>query len=877
MKRPLQLSLAIALALGVTDAFALGLGAIQVRSGLNQPLVAEIPVILNTPNEAEGLVVQLASVEDFERVGLSRSNISVPLQFTMAKNARGETVVRVTSEDVVRDPFLGVLVEANWPKGRLLREYTVLLDPPVMAPAVKGSSAVAAGTPDAERAPTQALPPSSKPATPAPSTPARPATPPRATAATPPPAAAPAPTPPRVSGTGYGPVAAGETLGEIARATRSGDVNVNQMMLALLKANPNAFYRDNVNALKRGSVLRIPSAEEIAATGTAREAAAAVRAQIDDWRGGASTPTRVADTGATSTPSSASSTSRPSSTSSGERLALVPPREGSASQNAADRPAGGTPGGTGDAASKAELARVKEALTSREQESAELKSRVKDLEEIRTKNDKLISLQNSELAELRDKLQKMQDDALIASAKPSTPAAAATPPAAATPTPPPVEPVTTPAAPATTPPKDDIWGGDTKPADPAATAQGDTPVAPPVDTPADPTVTTETPATATAPVDPAAPSTPPAATTEPPVAAPVEPAVTEPAATTPAATPAPATEAQPWYLEPWALGAAGVGGLLLVLLGVAGLRKRKPAATERASIADSFGDSPVPADDGFAAAPIDAEEQALIDQVRRDPGNAGAHLELLSLYYANRDATKFEAAAEEMYAFVADPNQPEWREARAMGEELVPHNPLFGGTASLTDFADDSYTGAPRDDGFSFDEPTKDKAPDYDSYVFDDPPPAPEPAADPYRTAAFEALPETPAAPPSDFEFDFDDRRPPAKPAEADTGFSFDLPPIEPFTPPPPAPVPAPREEPEAFDFEPVTPPAPEPEDETATTIDDDEFFAGDDAIGTKLDLAKAYLDMGDPEGARAMLEEVLAEGSPSQQAEARKLIGEIG
>ena len=78
MKRPLQLSLAIALALGATNAFALGLGAIQVQSGLNQPLLAEIPIIQSSPGEAEGLIVQLASTEDFERVGMNRATIGVP-------------------------------------------------------------------------------------------------------------------------------------------------------------------------------------------------------------------------------------------------------------------------------------------------------------------------------------------------------------------------------------------------------------------------------------------------------------------------------------------------------------------------------------------------------------------------------------------------------------------------------------------------------------------------------------------------------------------------------------------------------------------------------------------------------------------------------
>ena len=335
MKRPLQLSLAIALALGVTDAFALGLGTIQVRSGLNQPLNAEIPVIQGSPGEAEGLIVQLASAEDFDRVGLSRSGIGVPIEFSLGKSASGETIIRITSKEIVREPFLGFLVEANWPKGRLLREYTVLLDPPVMAPAVKGSSAIAVAARDAERAQTQTLPAAKAP--------------PATVAARPTPAApaaiAPAPMPkavaaPRTAASGeYGPVAAGETLGEVARATRPNEsVSVNQMMLALLKHNPGAFYRENINALKRGAVLRIPSADEISAMlrhAKQRPACAPDRG----WRSGnATAPTLVADT----TPAAAS-TSRPARARQQRRKASVSPsfhRAKAGQDSNADRPSG---------------------------------------------------------------------------------------------------------------------------------------------------------------------------------------------------------------------------------------------------------------------------------------------------------------------------------------------------------------------------------------------------------------------------------------------------------------------------------------------------------------------------------------------------------
>jgi pilus assembly protein FimV len=849
MKRPLQLSLAIALAFGATNAFALGLGVIQVQSGLNQPLVAEIPIIQSEPGEAEGLIVQLATAEDFERVGMNRSTIGVPIEFSLTKNARGEPVVRITSKEIVREPFIGMLLEANWPKGRLLREYTILLDPPVMAPAIKGSSAIAVAAKEPAPTATQALP-TSKPSAPAAPATVASAKPPMAAPKTPP---ASSPAPRAAGGNEYGPVAAGETLGEIARATRTDEaVTVNQMMIALLKNNPGAFFKENINALKRGAVLRIPSSEEIAANGSAREAAAAVRAQIDEWRGSvSSSPTLVADT---SRPSTSVSTPSSSSRSSGERLALVPPREGKAGQESADRPSGGRAGGTGDAASKAELARVREALTSKEQESSELKSRVKDLEDIKGKNEKMINLQSTELAELREKLKQLQEaeKKAAASASVKIPAAEPTPSVIVATAPAPTASVkadaTTADAKIT---KDDIWG-DAAPK----------PANPPADAADSGSITTPASADATA------ADTAPAVVAEPPKPAP--PKVVEPKkpVVKPMPKPVEPVASTPWYLEPWVLGAAGVAGLLLVVLGIFGLRKRKPAATaSRPSIANAFGDSPI-GGKVSSDSEMDAEEQELIAQVQADPSNPNSHLELLSLYYAQGAAEKFEAAAEEMYAYVADPNQSSWREVRTMGEELVPNNPLFSQQNSLVD----DYPADGKTEAYRFDEPDPSDSADFPDFAdLDEDEPD---LAHTSRTAA-ENL-ETASMPAFDASgFDLGETSPPAPtPApSSDTSFSFDLPPIQ--------------EAPSVSEPDVLPEPAPLPEFEMdddkstvevpAAEISDDEFFAGEDAIGTKLDLAKAYLDMGDPDGARSMLEEVLAEGGPSQQDEARKLIAEIG
>jgi pilus assembly protein FimV len=922
MKRPLQLSLAIALALSGTDALALGLGTIHINSRLNQPLDAEIPVLQGTQGEAEGLAVQLAAAEDFDRVGLNRSRLSVPLEFTVVKGNRGDLVIKVTSKEAIREPFLDFLVEANWPKGRLLREYTVLLDPPVMAPAT-GSAPVAA----APRAPAQTQPlPEQKPkATPAPAkAPPAVAVAPRAEPAPAKPAPAPAPAPKRAAASGEYTVEAGDTLSAIARETKPEDTtNINQMMLALLKQNPNAFYKDNINALKRGAILRIPSADQIRAVGSASEAASNVHSQIEDWRGGAaSKPTLVADTGsapepAKAPPKSTTGTSGSSSTKApNERLALVPPKAGKDSVAAADRPGSGASGsasGSNNAEIKAELARTKEALASREQETGELKSRVKDLEDTKGKTERLISLKDSEIADLQRKLKDLQDGKTGAKGAAST---AATTPAVTTPsttTPSTPAPSTTPSSttPATTTAaasaaamagkteagkvsKEDIWGGAAAPGDKSATAPtastGTTPstnATPPSATPSTtssastmppsttastttpsstPTTTdtsatgsttpsssasTMTPSTTTSSTTPST-TTPSSSTPEAPkptasTTPPVKPAATT-SALKPTSTAKPTqTASQAWYDQSWVKPAAIGAAALLLLAGLLGMRKRKASAEpaiERGSIAGAFGDSPLR--DGGGSATFAAEEQSLRDHLVTDPANLGLHLELLSLLYSERNAPAFEDAAAAMHPHVVDAHQPEWLEAKAMGQELAPHNPLFADgeiVASDDDYFDDEAVTAAHpthafdhDEVFNFDAPERTHA----ESGFDTPIPA--------STSAFDFDLGTPPAPAEPLQ--------PAMPPPGESAFAFDsLPPID-FT------AEAHRE------IEPVLEPAPLP-------VEEDEF-AGDDGVGTKLDLAKAYLDMGDPEGARSMLEEVLAEGNDTQKGEARKLMAEI-
>jgi pilus assembly protein FimV len=298
-----------------------------------------------------------------------------------------------------------------------------------------------------------------------------------------------------------------------------------------------------------------------------------------------------------------------------------------------------------------------------------------------------------------------------------------------------------------------------------------------------------------------------------------------------------------WYEQAWVKPAAIGAAALLLLAGLLSMRRRKAAATavERGSIAGAFGDSPL-RDDGGAAIPIGGEEQALRDQLEHDPANLGLHLELLSLFYAERNVAAFEDAAETMHMHVTDPHQPEWLEAKAMGQELAPHNALFSdASAAMSGYDDDAITA--RHATATFD--------DDDDNAFET---HHEPVASSYEPS----LTPPPAHANTAFDFDLDAGAPAPKTAApaAEPPFAFDnLPPID-FG----------REA--QHEFEAAAPAAP-------LHVDEDEF-AGEDGVGTKLDLAKAYLDMGDPEGARSMLEEVLSEGNDSQSGEARRLMAEI-
>jgi len=398
-------SRALALLLALPSAaFALGLGDIHLLSPLNAPLNAEIELVDVAPDEVN-VQAQLASRETFARYGLEWPAYLTGVQVRTERTGDGRQVIRLKSTDAISEPFVTLLVEVNWSRGRLVREYTMLLDPPVYAPsqtAVASAPVSAPSTGAATREGAIERAPQATPAAPQ----AQPAPLAAATAAPGETSTSPA------AGAGATHVVTrGETLSRIASATANagvGSARARSWMVAIYQANPRAFDR-NMNLLRSGAVLRIPDESAAGAiSGTA--ANAEIRRQYAAWRG--------------ATGSGAPAGEQPG------RLHLVTP-----SQSAA---AGATP--NGQAA-----------------EPGKLQGRVRELEGQVAEQKRLLEMRDADLARLQAQLASKQGKPAAvepAATPPETPPAvqppAAQPPAAAAPEQkPPVE--TAPAAEAPAP------------------------------------------------------------------------------------------------------------------------------------------------------------------------------------------------------------------------------------------------------------------------------------------------------------------------------------------------------------------------------------------------------------------------------------------
>ncbi|KEQ13103.1 hypothetical protein GZ78_26480 [Endozoicomonas numazuensis] len=388
-------AMAISGALGSGLANALGLGEVRLNSALNQPLDAEIELLQVRELTRNEILPNLASRSDFQRAGLDRPFSLTGLKFKTILREDGTGYIHVSSDQVVREPFLNFLLEVHWPSGRLLREYTMLLDPPAFsqqpaAPVRPASTQNYNGgvpTPSRgqnvnpfdqggsfERSPSSYRP--EETAWPIQATPVR-------------------DEPIRTGAGSYSEqgqsdnyqVQPNDNLWNIARSVRpSSDLSVQQTMLALQKKNPKAFIQNNINRLKKGQVLRVPAREEIEEV-SFQDAVGEVARQNRDWQA------RLEQLDATR---------RSSADAGGEgagndgRLSIVATDDTSGTGS----DLGGGSADTATTALQNELAMTREKMDELTRENEELKSRLKDLDDQISTLKRLIDLKDDQMAAL---------------------------------------------------------------------------------------------------------------------------------------------------------------------------------------------------------------------------------------------------------------------------------------------------------------------------------------------------------------------------------------------------------------------------------------------------------------------------------------------
>ena len=389
----------LGLALLSNAALALGLGEIKVKSQPGQPLLAEIPIISSEPGELEQLRARLASPTTFERVGLPRPQGLVnELDFSVALDEAGRPVVRVTSRTPVDVPAVNFLIEVDWGQGRLVREYSALVSAPgtlaaAGQPVIDAPVAAPTDTIARPAQPVVATPPESVPAERAP----LPA-PPRAPAPAP---VAAAPAPQVAPGDALAPVRRGQSLSQVAAPlARAQGYTLDQAMVALLRANPEAFINGNINLLKQGAVLRVPESAE-AQTIREDEAAALVRSQIAEWRR-ARAP--IPQPAAVVEPAPAATTAPPAPRTApvaDARLEIAPAAAGTSGSGTQS---GVSAGGEGEMLANEQLQQSKEDLAAREAEVQELRSQVAELEKLKAQQEKLLAMKDSDLAAAQQRL-----------------------------------------------------------------------------------------------------------------------------------------------------------------------------------------------------------------------------------------------------------------------------------------------------------------------------------------------------------------------------------------------------------------------------------------------------------------------------------------
>ncbi len=820
---------------------AAGLGAMNVLSQLGQPFAAEIDLVNVSKEELATLAVRLAAPDAYRSANLQFNPALNSMRLAIERRTDGRPFIRATSTRPVAEPFLDLLVELSWQGGKIVREYSALLDPPgieipapavtapvAQAPAAKPSAAVASPAPAAAA-------PAAKPA-PAPAA---------ATPAPAPVAAAPAPAASRpITGSEYA-VKQGDTLGQIAADMRPEGISLDQMMIGLLRANPDAFINNNINLVKAGKILKAPERDQLSAIAQG-DAAQEVRVQSTNWNADRS---KVADT------APAVAAAAPATT--GKITARVEDKAAPAGgKDVVVLSKGDVAAGKGDGKGAADRVRaLQEYLAARDKALAESKERVAALEKTIGEMKKLAEIKNPAMAAAQQagKGDPKADAKADAKAAPKPDAKAEAPK---------VEP------PKAEPPKADTPRADeAKPADKAA---AETPKPDPAPAPK---------------TTPPAPKAPPAVK---------------------AATPPPPA---PGIMDTVMDNILPIGGGAAVLAGLAGLwavRRRKKAgeveddeptmaadktepftgnvdaAAGAAAAVAATADEPAASNVTDTVDPIEEAqvyidhgrdnqaENILNDAIGKEPQRQDVQLKLLEVYAARGDKGAFNKLAKDFNALTGGSGE-NWDKAAAMGHAVDPSNAMYPSGGADPDIGASSdnlgtTTNILLDQGgtdASMDNTLAMARNDVAPAMVDMPPAA---AAEP-------ALPE------------FNLELPPVSAEEIKSGdtnlmdFNLDLPELDvPAETPAPAPAAAAATAADAgLDFK---------IDLSGINLNLDDKPAATDGGGKKdahwndvqqkFDLARAYQDMGDKDGAKEILREVARQGDAAQKAEAQKLLDSI-
>ncbi len=856
-------------------AFALGLGKLTVESPLGQPLSARIELTSASKDELDSLSAKIADPALYKQNNLSYQPVLSRARVTLERAASGGAYLTIVTAGAVSEPYLDLMVELNWASGRVVREYTFLLDPPGVAQqaAVEPVAPVRIG---AAPAPAPAATPAAPPVLVAPPAPA-----PRAPAAVAPAAPATAKVSGSVGGGGGSAgsytVKRGDTLTGIAGETKPPSVTLEQMLVALFKLNQDAFEGSNINRLRAGAIMTIPGPDEAAATPPG-DASNVVRVQAADWRA-------YRDRVAGAAPASEGVGSRAA----GGRIGTVVEEAAPAAPPGRDqlRVSRETAAGKGGAIAETENAIARDRQIKEQQERiSELEKTIKDLQRV-------AELKSQALAQL----QAQAEQAKGQPPKTSAPMSDAKAPEA---------PTATLAKPAET---------SNAPAPPKAAAPSTPPPAPEVKAP-----------------EAKAPEAPKAAP-ERPADAPKAPPKVEPA------KPAPSFFDELTSNTPtWAI-AIGALALLAGIAALIAARRRKTPKFDDSITRDTdiktntvfgstgggvvnTGDNSLSSDfsreglgsidtdevDPIAEAEVylaygrDAQaEEILKDALKKDPQRQEVYLKLLEIHAQHNKPSAFETVAAELYA-VAHGQGDVWQKAVALGRQLDPDNPMFA----------EARAGAALSDTQTFSVPpeltsevslapaaspaARSEQENYDLKLDADIAQAGGPGSrlprDTLAGAQSEFEKSTAAPAPGAFSRSAAaaataalvdtigkgkplTESPPADDKIAASGF----PDLEFHLDDTPAPAPAPAAPAAAhpaidlqklnlsFDDDRST-----FEDATPSVLDGQWHDAA-----TKLDLAKAYQEMGDVEGAREILQEVLREGDDGQKTEAQGLIAKLG